>query len=70
MPEQFMKLPERDQADILNAAAHQLKKDPVVLEKESGCVGHCRLCLLCQVDFLWPSKAGFQSLRSKNSASS
>lgn len=29
-----MKLPESDQADILNAVAHQLKKEPVVLEKD------------------------------------
>jgi hypothetical protein len=34
MPEQFMKLSESEQGDILNAVAHQLKKAPVVLEKD------------------------------------
>ncbi|MBP9094055.1 nucleotidyl transferase AbiEii/AbiGii toxin family protein [bacterium] len=34
MAEQFMRLPEREQAEILIAIAHQLKKEPVVLEKD------------------------------------
>lgn len=34
MPEQFIKLKESEQADILNALAHKLKKEPVVLEKD------------------------------------
>ncbi len=34
MPEQFMKLPDSDQTDILNSVAQQLNKAPVVLEKD------------------------------------
>jgi len=34
MPEQFIKLPGADQADILNSVAHGLQKAPSVLEKD------------------------------------
>jgi hypothetical protein len=34
VPEQFLKLPENEQAEILSALAHNLKKAPAVLEKD------------------------------------
>jgi predicted nucleotidyltransferase component of viral defense system len=34
MAEQFMRLPESDQAEILIALSHKLKKEPIVLEKD------------------------------------
>jgi hypothetical protein len=50
MPEQFMKLPDGDQADILNSVAHQIKKAPVVLEKDIW------VCWALQALFIMPGR--------------